>query len=43
MDQIYLVSYAAYLGLDTRPSFEPRFGIWGPLLILSWDLFVTVS
>jgi hypothetical protein len=41
--QIYVVSYAAYLVLDTLPSFKPRFGIWGPLVLLSWDLFVTLS
>lgn len=41
--QIYVVSYAAYLVVDTLPGFKPRFGIWGPLLLVVWDVFVTVS
>jgi dihydroceramidase len=43
MLQIYLVTYAGYLSLDTLPSFEPRFGIWGPLFVLAFDVFVTIS
>ncbi|GFZ45335.1 hypothetical protein JCM24511_03061 [Saitozyma sp. JCM 24511] len=43
LPMIYVVSYAAYLVLDTLPSFKPRFGIWGPLVLLSWDVFVTLS
>jgi dihydroceramidase len=41
--QIYLVTYAAYLSLDTLPTFKPRFGIWGPLFVLLFDVFVTIS
>jgi dihydroceramidase len=41
--QIYVVSYSAYLALDTLPSFKPRFGIWGSLVLILWDIFVTVS
>ncbi|KAK1923357.1 ceramidase [Papiliotrema laurentii] len=43
LPMIYVVSYAAYLVLDTLPSFKPRFGIWGPLVLVSWDVFVTLS
>ncbi|OWT40092.1 dihydroceramidase [Cryptococcus neoformans] len=43
LPMIYVVSYAAYLVLDTLPGFEPRFGIVGPLILLAWDAFVTVS
>ncbi|ODN95880.1 dihydroceramidase [Cryptococcus wingfieldii CBS 7118] len=43
LPMIYVVSYAAYLVLDTRPGWEPRFGVWGPLVMLAWDVFVTVS
>lgn len=41
--QIYVVSYAAYLVIDTLPGFKPRFGIWGPLVLIAWNVFVTVS
>ncbi|RXK41635.1 dihydroceramidase [Tremella mesenterica] len=43
LPMIYVVSYAAYLSLDTLPSFKPRFGLWGPLSMLAWDFFVTFS
>ncbi|WVQ80582.1 hypothetical protein IAT38_002687 [Cryptococcus sp. DSM 104549] len=43
LPMIYVVSYAAYLVLDTLPGFVPRFGIWGPLVLVVWDVFVTVS
>ncbi|BEJ17901.1 hypothetical protein CspHIS471_0701690 [Cutaneotrichosporon sp. HIS471] len=43
LPMIYVVSYAAYLVIDTLPGFKPRFGIWGPLLLIMWDIFVTVS
>lgn len=43
LPMIYVVTYAAYLTLDTLPGFKPRFGIWGPLVMLAWDVFVTVS
>ncbi|WWD18366.1 hypothetical protein CI109_102816 [Kwoniella shandongensis] len=43
LPMIYVVSLAAYFVLDTQPGWEPRFGVWGPLIMLAWDVFVTVS
>ncbi|EKC97347.1 ceramidase [Trichosporon asahii var. asahii CBS 8904] len=43
LPMIYVASYAAYLVLDTLPGFKPRFGIAGPLAVLAWCIFVTVS
>lgn len=41
--QIYLVSYCGYLVLDTLPGFVPRFGWFGPAVLIGWSIFVTVS
>ncbi|KAK8858479.1 hypothetical protein IAR55_002706 [Kwoniella newhampshirensis] len=43
LPMIYVVSLAGYFVLDTNPGWEPRFGLWGPLVLLAWDIFVTVS
>lgn len=43
LPMIYVVSYAAYLVMDTKPSFEPRYGIWGPFFVVAWCSFVTFS
>lgn len=43
LPMIYLVTYAGYLCIDTLPSFKPRFGIWGPLAVLAFNIFVTIS
>nr|ODN91694.1 dihydroceramidase [Cryptococcus depauperatus CBS 7841] len=43
LPMIYVVSYAAYLAVDTLPGFKPRFGLLGPLVLVAWNVFVTVS
>lgn len=43
LPMIYVVSFTAYMSLDTLPGFKPRFGLWGPLVLIAWDVFVTVS
>ncbi|KAI9631910.1 ceramidase [Dioszegia hungarica] len=43
LPMIYLVSYCAYLVIDTLPEFRPRFGLLGPLVLVAWDIFVTLS
>lgn len=41
--QIYVVSYAALMTMDTKPGFEFRWGWWGPALVISWCIAVTTS
>ncbi|ORX40203.1 ceramidase [Kockovaella imperatae] len=43
LPMIYVVSFATYLVWDTRPTFDFLFGIFGPLLVIAWCLFVTFS
>ncbi|KAL7423204.1 alkaline ceramidase ydc1 [Cryptotrichosporon argae] len=43
LPMIYVVSYSALMVLDTLPTFTHRFGVWGYLVLLAWDVFVTFS
>ncbi|WRT67648.1 uncharacterized protein IL334_004620 [Kwoniella shivajii] len=43
LPMIYVVSYAAYLILETSPGMDWRFGIIGAAIMISWDIFVTIS
>ncbi|WWC95973.1 hypothetical protein V866_002840 [Kwoniella sp. B9012] len=43
LPMIYVVSYAAFLILETSPGLEFRYGILGPLVMIAWDIFVTTS
>lgn len=41
--QIYLIVYSVYLLYDTLPTNAPRWGLAGPLAVVAFDLFITVS
>ncbi|WVQ96828.1 hypothetical protein IAU59_003935 [Kwoniella sp. CBS 9459] len=43
LPMIYVVSYAAFLVLETSPGLDFKYGIVGPLVMIVWDIFVTVS
>ncbi|WOO77683.1 Alkaline ceramidase 3 [Vanrija pseudolonga] len=43
LPMIYVASYAAYLVIDTLPGWKHRFGPSGPIAVLAWCIFVTVS
>ncbi|WVR06243.1 hypothetical protein IAU60_003273 [Kwoniella sp. DSM 27419] len=43
LPMIYLVSYAAYLVLETSLRHNAGFTYLGPAVMLAWDVFVTVS
>lgn len=41
--QIYVVSLSSYLAFETNPGLQLRFGLWGPAVLVSWCIFVTLS
>ncbi|OCF43907.1 dihydroceramidase [Kwoniella heveanensis CBS 569] len=43
LPMIYVVSYAAFLVLETSPGLDFKYGVLGPLIMIAWDVFVTVS
>ncbi|WVW84530.1 hypothetical protein I302_106564 [Kwoniella bestiolae CBS 10118] len=43
LPMIYVVSYAAFLILETSPGLDFKYGVLGPLVMLAWDAFVTIS
>ncbi|WWC88800.1 uncharacterized protein L201_003713 [Kwoniella dendrophila CBS 6074] len=43
LPMIYVVSYAAFLILETSPGLDWQFGIIGPIIMIAWDIFVTIS
>nr|XP_018262511.1 dihydroceramidase [Kwoniella dejecticola CBS 10117]OBR84669.1 dihydroceramidase [Kwoniella dejecticola CBS 10117] len=43
LPMIYVVSYAAFLILETSPGLKLRYGVLGPGIMVLWDVFVTTS
>jgi hypothetical protein len=41
--QIYVITYCALMVFDTKPGFNMRWGRAGVVVMLAFDLFVTVS